>query len=452
MAAVKKVFFCKSCGFESAKWLGQCPGCHEWNSFVEEPKVSRSDKGSAKGYSNSSSAVLLSSINADNAGIRILSDIKELDRVLGGGIVEGSLILLGGEPGIGKSTLVMQACINLSRKYKILYVSGEESSSQIKLRADRLGGAEGDFLLLCDSSLDNAMSIVAKERPGVVIIDSIQTMQVSDMSSAAGSVSSVREATSIILRASKEYNISFLIIGHVTKEGMVAGPRVLEHMVDTVLYFEGENTGAYRILRGVKNRFGATHEIGVFEMSDKGLIEVDNPSRLMINQGSNNSGCVISCTVEGSRSILVELQALIAESIFQLPRRTSYGIDYNRVNLLLAVLEKRAGLKLMNCDAYVNVTGGLKVNEPAIDLAITAAIISSYRGVPMPSKTVVFGEIGLSGEVRAVSRAAARISEAVNLGFERVIMPQANYDDVKDINSIEKIFVRNIEDMPNLIK
>lgn len=452
MASSKKIlYFCQNCGFESTKWLGQCPACNEWNSFVEELTL-KGNKTLDRSSSSKIEVLPLNDVNVpDNE--RINSNIKELDRVLGGGIVQGSLVLIGGEPGVGKSTLLMQACINLSHNTTLLYVSGEESSTQIKSRANRIGKTTNQFLLFCDSSLNNIINAVNKKKPKIVVIDSIQTVISEDITSAAGSVSQVREVTGTILRIAKEQNITFFIIGHVTKEGMVAGPRVLEHMVDTVLYFEGDNNNIFRILRSVKNRFGATNEIGVFEMSAKGLIEVDNPSRFMVNDSSvKNSGSVITSTVEGSRTILVEIQALIAESVFQIPRRTSYGIDYNRVNLLLAVLEKRAGLRLINCDVYVNVAGGLKLNEPSVDLSIIAAIISSFKNIPVNSKTVIFGEIGLSGEVRAVSRAANRVNEAINLGFDTVILPYANSKDVKEYKNVNFIYVKNIEDILNVIK
>lgn len=450
MANNKKIFFCQNCGFESPKWLGQCPACHEWNSFVEELK-SKTSTSSTK-YSVSKSEILSIKNIIITDDHRISSHISELDRVLGGGIVQGSLVLIGGEPGIGKSTLLMQACINLSKNTNLLYVSGEESASQIKSRADRIGETSEKFLLFCDGNLENILEAIHKTSPKIVVIDSIQTIVSGDISSAAGSVSQVREVTARILRVAKEQNITFFIIGHVTKEGMVAGPRVLEHMVDTVLYFEGDNNNLYRILRSVKNRFGAANEIGVFEMSGKGLIEVNNPSGFMINDSSENSGTVITSVIEGSRTLLVEIQALISESVFQIPRRTSYGIDYNRVNLLLAVLEKRARLKLIGCDAYVNVAGGFKLNEPAVDLAIVSAIISSYANIPVNSKTVVLGEVGLSGEIRAVNRVANRVNEALNLGFDTVILPYANAKDVKEYKNIKFVYVKNVEDILRVIK
>lgn len=450
MASNQKIFFCQNCGFESPKWSGQCPACHEWNSFVEELK-SKTSSSSTKHSLSKREILPIKNITITDEH-RISSHIPELDRVLGGGIVQGSLVLIGGEPGIGKSTLLMQVCINLSKNIRLLYVSGEESASQIKSRADRIGETTENFLLFCDGNLENIIEAINETSPKIVIIDSIQTILSSDISSAAGSVSQVREVTARILRIAKEQNITFFVIGHVTKEGMVAGPKVLEHMVDTVLYFEGDNNNLYRILRSVKNRFGATNEIGVFEMSGKGLIEVNNPSRFMIHENSSNSGSVTTAVIEGSRTLLVEIQALVSESVFQIPRRTSYGIDYNRVNLLLAVLEKRARLKLIGFDAYVNVAGGLKLNEPAVDLAIISAIISSYTNIPIHSKTVILGEVGLSGEIRAVNRAGNRVNEALNLGFDTVILPCSNYRDVTEYKNIKFIYVKNVEDILQVIK
>lgn len=448
----KKLFFCQNCGYESVKWLGQCPGCKEWNSFVEEPTTKKTSAVGSHSYTGELKPNILKNVKA-GFNERISTGINEFDRVLGGGIVSGSLILIGGEPGIGKSTLLMQACINLSKDIKLLYVSGEESEEQIKGRADRINQTNDNFLLFCNNNLDNIIEVITKTAPKVVVIDSIQTIVSDNISSAAGSVSQVRENTAAILRIAKEKNISFFIVGHVTKDGAVAGPKVLEHMVDTVLYFEGENTYVYRVLRSIKNRFGAANEIGVFEMSEKGLIEVTNPSKYMLNElNNNNSGSVVTCTVEGTRAILLELQSLVTDSIFQLPRRTSYGIDYNRVNLLMAVLEKKLNLRLMNCDIYVNVAGGLKITEPAADLAVIMSTISSYKNIAIPQNTVVFGEVGLSGEVRGVTRAENRVNEAAKLGFDTVILPYLNHKELKNIKNIKIIYIKHISEILSLIK
>lgn len=450
--SAQKLFFCQNCGFTSNKWLGQCPSCKEWNSFVEEPVSKYKSKKNTSVFINKAEPISIDKVDTASAP-RMSTGIKELDRVLGGGLVSASLILIGGEPGIGKSTLLMQACINLSSDTKLLYVSGEESAEQIKGRANRIGSTNENFMLYCNNSLTDIFDAIEKINPHIVVIDSIQTIASEDVSSANGSVAQIRECTASILKMAKENNITFFIIGHVTKDGTVAGPRVLEHMVDTVLYFEGENNMSYRILRGIKNRFGPTNEIGVFEMTGKGLIEVNNPSKFMLNElSSNNSGSTVTCTIEGTRSILLEIQALVADSVFNLPRRTSYGIDYNRVNLLMAVLEKKLGLKLMNCDAYVNVAGGLKITEPAIDLATIAAIISSYKNIPVPKNTVIFGEVGLGGEVRGVVRAENRLIEAKKLGFETIILPYSNKKELKEHNDVNIIYIKHISDMLKIIK
>ena len=375
--AKKSVFFCQNCGHEESKWLGQCPACKEWNSFVEE-KVSTAKTAVVK-TSRAAEVVSLSEVSADDHTM-ILTGIQELDRVLGGGIVPGSLVLVGGDPGIGKSTLLLQVCQQLSQNKSILYISGEESLAQIKLRANRMGEFKENLKLLCETNLETIKNIIESRRPELVIIDSIQTMYSEEVSSAPGSVSQVRESTNIFMQLAKGLGISIFIVGHVTKEGTVAGPRVLEHMVDTVLYFEGDRHASYRILRGVKNRFGSTNEIGVFEMRQTGLVEVENPSEYMLSgKPENASGSVVACSMEGTRPILIEIQALVCQSNFGLPRRTAAGTDYNRVNLLMAVLEKRIGLPLSNYDAYVNIAGGIKMNEPAIDLGIVMALVSSYK-------------------------------------------------------------------------
>lgn len=422
----KSVFFCKECGFESVKWLGQCPGCKEWNSFVEEPVVKTASGKERIGIQQREPSKLSEvSITEEE---RTLTGIGELDRVLGGGIVTGSLVLVGGDPGIGKSTLLLQMCQSLVAIQKnVLYVSGEESVKQIKMRADRLGKFEGELLLLSETDLDVVVETVSSRKPDVVIIDSIQTMYREEVGSAPGSVSQVRETTSALMRLAKDLAISIFVVGHVTKEGVVAGPRVLEHMVDTVLYFEGDGSASYRFLRGVKNRFGSTNEIGVFEMRGTGLVEVANPSEYMLQgKPENEPGSVVACSMEGTRPILIEVQALVCQTNFNMPRRTAAGTDYNRVNLLMAVVEKRLGIRLGDCDAYINVAGGMRINEPALDLAIIAAILSSYRNLALDSGTICFGEVGLVGEVRAVNMAEQRVLEAAKLGFRRCILPQVN--------------------------
>ena len=384
---------------------------------------------------------------------RTSTGIAELDRVLGGGIVAGSLVLVGGDPGIGKSTLLLQMCYNLSAEGKdVLYISGEESLKQIKLRADRIGKCSGTLKLLCETSLDNIEDILTRNKPEIVIIDSIQTMYKEDVAAAPGSVSQVRETTSILMQLAKGLNITIFIVGHVTKEGTVAGPRMLEHMVDTVLYFEGDRYASYRILRGVKNRFGSTNEIGVFEMQQSGLSEVENPSEYMLNgRPENASGSVVVCLLEGTRPIMVEIQALVCDSNFGMARRTAAGTDYNRVNLLMAVLEKRAGIHMSGSDAYVNVAGGIKVSEPALDLGIVMALVSSFKNRAIDEKTVIFGEVGLAGEVRAVSQAQQRVNEAVKLGFKTCILPGVCLKNIKKNDKIEIIGVNNVQEAIKLI-
>ena len=447
----KTVFFCQNCGYESSKWLGQCPGCREWNTFVEET-VSPAAKNTAYGTAGGQQAkrtdpVPLSHITALEED-RVKTDIEELDRVLGGGIVPGSMVLVGGDPGIGKSTLLLQVCRQLAWKgHKVLYISGEESLRQIKLRAARIGEFNENVLLLCETNLETIRSTIEKTKPETVIIDSIQTMYNEQVTSAPGSVSQVRESTGVLMQVAKGMGISVFIVGHVTKDGSVAGPRVLEHMVDTVLYFEGDRQVAYRILRSVKNRFGSTNEIGVFEMQEKGLAEVKNPSQAMLNgRPTDASGSVVVCSIEGTRPILIEIQALVTRTNFGLPRRTSVGIDYNRVNLLMAVLEKRAGMHLGDCDAYVNLAGGMKLGEPAIDLGIVLAVVSSYKNKVVDQGILIFGEVGLSGEVRGVSMAENRVREAEKLGFTACIMPKANIDSIQGKYQIRLIGVANIKE------
>jgi len=446
----RSIFFCQNCGHEENKWLGQCPMCKEWNTFVEE-SVSVSKSSTIKA-AKEVEIVTLQQVETDQED-RIHTKIKELDRVLGGGIVPGSLILVGGDPGIGKSTLLLQVCQQLSgEKRQVLYISGEESLKQIKLRANRMGEFKEDLFLLCETNLEIIRDIIEKRKPEIVVIDSIQTMYSEEVTSAPGSVSQVRESTNVLMQLAKGLGISIFIVGHVTKEGTVAGPRVLEHMVDTVLYFEGDRHASYRILRGVKNRFGSTNEIGVFEMRQTGLVEVENPSEFMLNgKPEHASGSVVACSIEGTRPILIEIQALVCNSNFGMPRRTAAGTDYNRVNLLMAVLEKRLGLHLSNYDAYVNIAGGVKMNEPAIDLGIVMAIVSSYKNHPIDEKTIVFGEVGLSGEVRAVSMPEQRVAEAKKLGFETCIIPEVSKDMVKGVQGINIIGVKNIGDVVGLL-
>ncbi len=454
-------FFCKECGYESAKWSGQCPSCKAWNTFVEEPVVKEKNvKGivniNAKYHETAGvkkvAPVRLSSVTAADTD-RIKTDICELDRVLGGGIVEGSLVLVGGDPGIGKSTLLLQMCYNLAKNgNSVLYISGEESLGQIKLRAQRVGEASDNLMVLCETSLDTIENVLENVKPQIVVIDSIQTMYREEVGAAPGSVSQVRETTAVLMQLAKGLNISIFIVGHVTKEGVVAGPRMLEHMVDTVLYFEGDKNAAYRILRSVKNRFGSTNEIGVFEMRQEGLAEVANPSEYMLTgRPEEASGSVVVCLLEGTRPILVEIQALVCDSNFGMPRRTAAGADYNRVNLLMAVLEKRAGIHLSGSDAYVNIAGGMRVNEPAMDLGIVMALVSSFRNRPMMENTIVFGEVGLAGEVRAVSQPQIRINEAVKLGFENCILPQVCLKNIKKTDKINLIGISSVKDAVKLI-
>ena len=449
------VFFCQNCGYESSKWMGQCPGCREWNTFVEEV-IDKKSAGtlSRKKESVSEAKVLPLSQIEMTYDKRVSTGMKELDRVLGGGIVQGSMVLVGGDPGIGKSTLLLQVCRNLSeQKVKVLYISGEESLQQIKIRAERIGSFTDSLKLLCETNLDTIKAVIDREKPQIVVIDSIQTMFNEEVSSAPGSVSQVRESTGVLMQIAKGMGISVFIVGHVTKEGVVAGPRVLEHMVDTVLYFEGDRHAAYRILRGVKNRFGSTNEIGVFEMRQSGLEEVENPSEYMLSgKPEGASGSVVACSMEGTRPILLEVQALVCHSNFGIPRRTAAGTDFNRVNLLMAVLEKRLGLKLGECDAYVNIAGGIRMNEPAIDLGIVLALISSYKDRPIDEKTICFGEVGLSGEVRAVSMAEQRVQEAKKLGFEVCILPEVCWKAMPDVKGIKLIGVSTIMDALNVIK
>ena len=448
MAKSKTVFFCGECGYESAKWLGQCPVCKAWNAFSEAPALKKGGSSLKPGVA-ASLPIKIKDVSLESDE-RVTTGISELDRVLGGGIVKGSLVLVGGDPGIGKSTLLLQMCAKLSDKnVSVLYVSGEESERQIAIRSERLGGQYSDMLLYCETDIEKIESAIENGKPDIVIVDSIQTMYSSKADSAAGSISQVREVTSTLLRISKGLGVSIFIVGHVTKEGTVAGPRTLEHMVDTVLYFEGEDVASYRILRAVKNRFGSTNEVGVFDMGQTGLREVANPSEYMLKGMPENApGSVVACTMEGSRPILVEVQALVCQTNFNFPKRTTAGADYNRVNILIAVLEKRLGLNLGNCDAYVNVAGGLKINEPALDLAIVAALISSYRNRESKGKIIAFGEVGLTGEVRGVNLARLRLEEIAKFGENLVIIPKVNY--TKDL-PFKVLPVSNVRELMDII-
>ena len=444
----KTVYFCQECGYESAKWMGQCPGCKAWNTFVEETvSTKKNPSGNLKASEKRQDPVILKDISLSEDE-RQTTQIGELDRVLGGGIVPGSLVLVGGDPGIGKSTLLLQVCRNLAEnQVAVLYISGEESLRQIKLRANRIGDFNDKMQLLCETNLEVIREVIERKKPDVVVIDSIQTMFHEDVSSAPGSVSQVRESTNILMQIAKGMGISVFIVGHVTKEGNVAGPRVLEHMVDTVLYFEGDRHASYRVLRAVKNRFGSTNEIGVFEMCNTGLEEVKNPSEYMLNgRPEDASGSVVACSMEGTRPILVEIQALVCQSNFGIPRRTAVGTDFNRVNLLMAVLEKKVGIHLGTSDAYVNIAGGMKMTEPAIDLGICLAIVSSCKDVVIPDKVMVFGEVGLSGEIRAVSMAGQRVQEAKKLGFETVMLPEVCKSSVGKQEGINLVYVSQIRD------
>ncbi|MCH5275194.1 MAG: DNA repair protein RadA [Lachnospiraceae bacterium] len=447
-------FFCSNCGYESPKWLGQCPGCREWNTFVEEPTGTAALKKSSVRTDGSfkQQPAVLSEI-AMREDERVSTGIGELDRVLGGGIVQGSLTLVGGDPGIGKSTLLLQMCRFLALAgHKVLYISGEESLKQIKMRAERIGTFNDNLLLYCETNLEIIEETIRQYTPEMVIIDSIQTMFNENVSAAPGSVSQVRESTGILLRLAKGMGISVFIVGHVTKEGTVAGPRVLEHMVDTVLYFEGDRHASYRILRGVKNRFGSTNEIGVFEMLEEGLKEVENPSEYMLSGRPKDAcGCIVACSMEGTRPLMIEIQALVCHSSFGIPRRQATGTDFNRVNLLMAVLEKRLGLQMSGCDAYVNIAGGMRIQEPAVDLGIVLALVSSFKNRSIDEKMMVFGEVGLSGEVRAVSMADKRVQEAKKLGFTTCVLPKANADVLKETKGIRIVGVSGVQDAIDLI-
>ncbi len=426
MAKVKSVYVCTQCGFETPKWNGKCPNCNEWNTLEEcEIAVHKSAGNKSTAVRDISDKIVkIRSVNASYNEIRYSTGLRELDRVLGGGLVKGSLVLLGGEPGIGKSTILLQICEYLGEDYTILYVSGEESVRQIKLRAERLGVSSENLYLLACTDCEEICSVITKEKPEIVIIDSIQTMSINGLSSAQGSVTQVRECTNMFMKTAKSEEIPMFIVGHVNKDGAIAGPKVMEHIVDCVLYFEGQRNMSYRILRSIKNRFGSTNEIGVFEMADKGLVEVENPSMMLLSgRPTDVSGCCVACIMEGSRPIMAEVQTLVSKSGFSAPRRTCTGYDYNRMAIIIAVLEKRLGFFFGGLDVYLNIVGGLKLDEPSADLSVAMALYSSLTDKIVSDKTLAFGEIGLGGELRNVSHVTQRLSEAQRMGFEKCILP-----------------------------
>lgn len=444
----KNVFICSECGFESAKWVGKCPSCGQWNCMneeIKEPSMQRS-AGTSVTHSNARPISINEISTSDEA--RYHTGLSELDRVLGGGIVKGSLVLISGEPGIGKSTILLQICEYIGKTLKILYVSGEESSRQIKLRAARLGVKSDNLYILIETDIQCVIEQMRADKPDLVMIDSIQTMNYTDLNSSPGSVTQVRECTTAVMRAAKSLEIPTIIVGHVNKDGAIAGPKVLEHIVDAVLYFEGDRQMSYRILRAVKNRYGSTNEIGVFDMGDNGLHQVDNPSlALLAGRPTHVSGTCVTCVIEGSRPILAEIQGLATTTGFGNPRRMATGFDYNRMSLLLAVLEKRAGYYFANLDAYVNVVGGLRLDEPASDLAVAMSLVSSLKDVPISDDAIVFGEIGLAGEIRSVTHIDARISEAERLGFKKCILPFHNLKQINaKYNDIKLIGVKNVRE------
>ncbi|MBS1552063.1 MAG: DNA repair protein RadA [Bacteroidetes bacterium] len=446
MSKVKTKYVCQNCGYSTLRWSGKCPECDTWSSLVEEIVSTGKKKSSGNGMLrvNEGSYKLISEISSVNES-RTQTHISELDRVLGGGIVGGSVILIGGDPGIGKSTLMLQLAEQIKDK-KILYISGEESASQIKLRADRLNYHLGNFYILSETNMEIIEAVIEKESPDIVVVDSIQTVYRPEIESAPGTVSQLRESAALLMFIAKKKNVSVFIVGHITKDGMIAGPKVLEHMVDVVLQFEGERTHSYRILRGIKNRFGSTNEIGIFEMTDMGLKEVLNPSEVFLSQRNYGaSGCVISASIEGTRPILIEVQALVTSSNFGIPQRTSMGFDYKKLSIIIAVIEKKLGIVLSKSDIFINIAGGIKIDEPAIDLAVAMSIYSSFRDIPLDSETVILGEIGLSGEIRTISYIDRRITEAAKLGFKRIIVPKGNLKNLNnkkyksEVTGVEKI-------------
>lgn len=438
----RTIYACTECGAESAKWFGRCPACGAWNSLEEQLQA----QSSSSVRVSAASVQSLADITTGDRQ-RYLTGMKELDRVLGGGIVRGGLMLIGGDPGIGKSTLLLQICEHLGAEHRVLYISGEESEGQLKLRADRLNVHSNNLFILCENDLDTALAAIQQEKPDIVIVDSIQTMTLAEVASAAGSVTQVRECTAAIMRVAKRLNVPTFIVGHVNKDGAIAGPKVMEHIVDCVLYFEGDRHSSYRLLRCVKNRYGSTNEIGVFEMGDKGLIEVDNPSKMLLSgRPLNVSGACVACTIEGTRPMLAEVQGLVSPTGFGNPRRMATGFDYNRLSLILAVLEKRSGYLFSNLDTYVNVVGGLWLEEPAVDLPVALALISGLKDAVIDAHTLAFGEIGLTGEVRAVSNADLRVAEAVRMGFTRVIVPYHNLKNLQKREDITLIGVQTVRE------
>lgn len=448
---IKSVYVCNNCGYETAKWLGKCPACNEWNTLEET--VSQVSKSTAAVVPKNISAQKIDDISVVDEH-RYITNISELDRVLGGGIVKGSVVLLSGDPGIGKSTILLQICGSVDSSLNILYVSGEESAVQIKLRAKRLGICNENLKILTITDTQAVCEYIKNEKPDIVMIDSIQTMNIEELSSSTGSIVQVRESTGMLLRTGKSLDIPIILVGHVNKGGDIAGPKVLEHIVDTVLYFEGERNQSYRILRAIKNRYGSTNEIGVFEMRDNGLSEVDNPSMMLLSGRSKNvSGNGIACIIEGTRPILAEVQGLVTTTGFGNPRRMCTGFDYNRFNLLLAVLEKRNGLYFSNLDAYLNIAGGIRLDEPASDLPVVMSLVSALRDVPLDEDTVIFGEVGLSGEIRNVPRALLRVNEAARLGFKKCILPKACLKQLDGYNKdIELIPVGSVREAIEFIR
>lgn len=455
MPKVKSAYVCRECGAQTPRWNGKCQSCGAWNSLEEieiVPQTKANISSTRSGVDLAEKIIPLSEANSKCDETRYITGISELDRVLGGGLVKGSIVLLGGEPGIGKSTLLLQICEYLGQSKEILYVSGEESVRQIKLRADRLGVKSENLYLLAESDAGSICETVSANKPDIVIIDSIQTMSVKEINSTPGSITQVRECTGLFMRTAKNEEIPFFIVGHVNKDGAIAGPKVMEHIVDAVLYFEGERNLSYRILRAAKNRFGSTNEIGVFEMKEEGLLEVKNASEFMLSgKPEGASGSVVSCSMEGTRPILLEIQALVCHSNFGIPRRQAIGMDFNRLNLLMAVLEKRLNLQMSDCDAYVNLAGGMRIVEPAIDLGVAMAVASSFKNRVIDDKTIVFGEIGLSGEVRGVSMAENRVAEAAKLGFTTCILPAVNAGQIKGKQGMHVIGVKTVRDAIDLI-
>lgn len=451
MAKNKTAFVCSSCGYQSVKWSGKCPSCNEWNTLEEQIIIENSKKASPDSLKTNIAASALNEIAIIDEH-RYVTGIKEFDRVLGGGIVKGSVVLLGGDPGIGKSTILLQVC-NALNNLKILYISGEESPVQIKLRANRLGVVNDNLSVMSHTDTEEVCEYIKIHKPDIVMIDSIQTMCVSELSAMSGSIVQVRESAKLLLNVGKSLDIPVFLVGHVNKGGDIAGPKILEHIVDTVLYFEGDKNQSYRILRANKNRFGSTNEIGVFEMQEKGLIGVENPSAMLLSGRIENvSGSAITCVMEGSRPIFAEVQGLVSSTGFGNPRRMTDGFDYNRLNLLLAVLEKREGLYFSNLDTYINIIGGLRLDEPAADLAVALSLVSALRDIPIEKDIIAFGEVGLSGEIRSVSRAAARVSEAARLGFKKCIVPKSCLKTIPDNTGVEIIGVKTLNEALSLIK